>query len=229
MSTNTGAHGSALRGKLGLVLILVTASVAVQLLVTGGSVARFVLVLLQAATLVVAVMTAGARRGVVRFASLAAATAATAALVLWVVNGEITAGPAALVNGVLVAVAPGALAAGLVRDLRTERTVTVRTVAGVLAIYLLIGMFFSFLYGLVGAIESDALFAGVSHSTAADQLYFSFVTLSTVGYGDLAPAGDVSRALAVFEMLLGQIYLVTVVALIIGNLGRAPVGRGTTR
>jgi hypothetical protein len=52
----------------------------------------------------------------------------------------------------------------------------------------------------------------------------SFVTLCTVGYGDLVPRSDVTRTFAVAEMLLGQIYLVTVVALIVGNLRprRAP-------
>jgi hypothetical protein len=60
-----------------------------------------------------------------------------------------------------------------------------------------------------------------------DQLYFSYVTLSTVGYGDLSPAADLPRALAVLEMLAGQIYLVTVVALIVGHLGHRPAGART--
>jgi Ion channel len=227
MSPTPGAHGNALRGRLGhgILLALVIASVAVQLLVAGSSSARFAVVLLQAATLVVAVRSAGALATWVRLASLTASVAAVAALVLWIVHGEIPTGTAAVANGLLVAVAPGVIAAGLVRDLRNTRTVTVSTLAGVLAIYLLAGMFFSFLYGVIDAVDADALFAGVSHSTAAEQLYFSFVTLSTVGYGDFAPVGDLARALAVFEMLVGQIYLVTVVALIIGNLGRAPVAR----
>jgi voltage-gated potassium channel Kch len=53
-----------------------------------------------------------------------------------------------------------------------------------------------------------------------DFLYFSYVTLTTVGYGDLTAAGDLGRMLAVTEALLGQLYLVTVVALVIGNIGR---------
>jgi hypothetical protein len=51
-------------------------------------------------------------------------------------------------------------------------------------------------------------------------VYFSFVTMATVGYGDLLAQGGVGRALAVTEGILGQVYLVTAVAALVGNLGR---------
>jgi Ion channel len=89
------------------------------------------------------------------------------------------------------------------------------------AAYLLAGMLFSFVYVVIGAIDADALFAEVTTPTTADALYFSFVTLCTVGYGDLTPAGDLARIVAIGQMLLGQIYLVTVVSLIVANLGRS--------
>jgi hypothetical protein len=120
----------------------------------------------------------------------------------------------------LVAFAPGVIAAGLVRRIRRDGTVTPQTLSGVLAIYLLLGMLFSFVYGLIGAIDVDALFAGRHVTNPSDNLYFSFVTLSTVGYGDFTPAADITRTFAITEMLTGQIYLVTVVSLIIANLGR---------
>jgi voltage-gated potassium channel len=56
--------------------------------------------------------------------------------------------------------------------------------------------------------------------TRSDYMYFSFITLATVGYGDLTPQGGLGRALAVLEGLFGQIYLVTAVAALVGNLGR---------
>jgi Ion channel len=204
----------------GLVLTLVTASIGLQLLVTGSSGTRLLTVALQAATLVAAVWTAGAHRRIVRLAAAVATVMVFAAAVLWILHGSVPPATAGIVNGLLVAVAPAALAAGLLRALRTEGTVTLRTVAGVLAIYLLAGMFFSFIYSVIGAFDADAVFAGHAQSSAADNLYFSFVTLATVGYGDLTPAADLTRAFAVAEMLFGQIYLVTVVALIVSNLGR---------
>ena len=52
-----------------------------------------------------------------------------------------------------------------------------------------------------------------------DFLYFSTITLATVGYGDLVPALRLGRALAVLEGLMGQLYLVTVVALVVSHIG----------
>jgi ion channel len=54
----------------------------------------------------------------------------------------------------------------------------------------------------------------------ADFLYFSFATLTTTGYGDLVPGSNLARSLAILEALTGQIYLVTVVAVLVGNLMR---------
>jgi voltage-gated potassium channel Kch len=57
-------------------------------------------------------------------------------------------------------------------------------------------------------------------------VYFSYVTLATVGYGDYTPAGDLGRTLVVGEALLGQLYLVTVVALLVSRLARRPSADG---
>lgn len=203
----------------GLVLGLVIVSTAFQLVVSSADGPRFVVIALQAATLVAAVRTAGVQRIGVRLAAAAAAALAVAAsMVTWIARGEIPYGFAGVVSVLLVAVAPAVLAAGLVNDLRVQGQVELHTLTGVLAIYLLIGMFFAFTYGVVDAVDSSALFVDRQDSTPADRAYFSFVTLSTVGYGDLSPAAEGPRALAVAEMLIGQIYLVTIVALIVANL-----------
>jgi Ion channel len=206
--------------RYGLVLGLVVASTVFQLVVTSENGPRFVVIALQAATLVAAVRTARVRRVGVRLAAAVAALAVLASLGTWIATGEIPYSFAAVVGLLLVAVAPPVLAAGMVNELRATREVSLHTLAGVLAIYLLIGMFFAFTYGVIDAVDASALFAGRAGSTSAERLYFSFVTLSTVGYGDFAPGSDGSRALAVSEMLIGQIYLVTIVSLIVANLGR---------
>ena len=68
---------------------------------------------------------------------------------------------------------------------------------------------------------SEPFFVQTSHASTADYLYFSFVTITTVGYGDFTAAEGLGRALASLEALLGQVYLVTVVATIVGGINRA--------
>ena len=203
----------------GVVLLLVIASIAMQMSLPTTDGSRFATIVLQAATLVAAVRASSVRRGGTRLAALLAVAAVVASLLTWVIRGDIPPAPAAIVNGLLVAFAPLAIARSLLHDLREQHQVTVATLAGVLSIYLLAGMFFSFLYGVIGAVDPDSLFVQLHDSDREDQLYFSFVTLCTVGYGDLTPAGGLARAFAVAEMLIGQIYLVTIVSLIVSNLG----------
>ena len=208
------------RGRgLGLVLLLVLASACFQVAAPNAGWARFLTILLGAATLLAAVWAARATRLVARGAAGFAVVLAAAAAVYLVVAGSVPALLAAIVNGLLVAIAPTVIAAGILRDMRRDRAVTLPTLSGVLAIYLLAGMFFSFLFAFIQAIDDD-FFAQVSDADPSDFLYFSYVTLSTTGFGDLTPALDVVRMLTVAEALFGQIYLVTIVALIVANLGR---------
>jgi uncharacterized membrane protein len=111
-----------------------------------------------------------------------------------------------------------ALTPDILCNVREEGAVTLPTLSGVLSIYLLVGMFFSFLYAAIQAADDDGFFAQVSDPERSDFLYFSYITLSTTGYGDLTPAADLGRTVAVTEALFGQIYLVTIVALIVANL-----------
>jgi len=73
------------------------------------------------------------------------------------------------------------------------------------------------LRSLVRAISSRK--APMEH--ARFRLYFSFVTLATLGYGDYTPAGSLGRTLAIVEALFGQLYLVTVIAVLVSRMRRA--------
>ncbi len=118
----------------------------------------------------------------------------------------------------LVMITPPSVVVGIRRSLRTRNRVTIEAVFGVLCLYLLVGMFFAFLYGTIGRINGH-FFAETASVTTANCLYFSFTTLTTTGYGDLTAASNLGHTLSVSEALLGQIYLVTIVAVIVGNLG----------
>jgi hypothetical protein len=98
--------------------------------------------------------------------------------------------------------------------------VTLRAVAGALTIYLLIGLGFGFLVGLVAELGSGPYFAQGTNGNEAVWAYFSFTVLTTTGFGDYTPATHVGHAVAVIEMLAGQLYLVTVIGVLVGNFVR---------
>jgi Ion channel len=202
----------------GLVLLLVLASACFQVAAPETGWARLVTILLGAAILLAAVWAGHAQRLVARAAAAAAALVAIAAVVYFAVDGTVPVLLAAITSGLLVAFAPLVIAGAIVRDVRREGAVELPTLSGVLSIYLLVGMFFSFLYAAVQAAGDGGFFAQVADPERSDFLYFSYITQSTTGYGDLTPAADLGRMLAVAEALFGQIYLVTIVALIVANL-----------
>jgi hypothetical protein len=93
-----------------------------------------------------------------------------------------------------------------------HRRITHETVLGALCAYVLIGLLFAFLYLAVHEIRDDPFFAQPGEHVQSEFLYFSFVALTTLGFGDLSPAVGLPQALTVLEALAGQIFLVTLVA-----------------
>jgi Ion channel len=124
-----------------------------------------------------------------------------------------------LVIALLNAAIPLSLVTGLLRLVRS-RGVTVQAVAGALAIYLSVGLLFAAVIGFVARVDHAAYFAQGTDGSSSDRVYFSFTVLTTTGFGDFTAATSVGRALAVVEMLLGQIYLVTVIGILVGNMAR---------
>ncbi|HEY5882608.1 MAG TPA: potassium channel family protein [Nakamurella sp.] len=76
-------------------------------------------------------------------------------------------------------------------------------------------MFFAFAYRGIGILQPAPFFGAAGDGDTAQVLFFSFVTLTTTGYGDLVPAGNPGQTLAVVGAVLGQLFLVTAVAKII--------------
>ena len=107
----------------------------------------------------------------------------------------------------------------IVIGLRGERTVNVQTVFGAISIYLVIGLMFANLITIVSRETTSPYFAQGTDGTVSERTYFSFVTLATLGYGDLTPATSVGRLAAVFESILGSLYLVTAVSLVVSRVG----------
>ena len=97
---------------------------------------------------------------------------------------------------------------------------TLQAALGALTIYLLIGMCLACGYDAISAFASAPIYADGEVANHYNDVYFSFITMTTVGYGDFAPVNRVARMVAVLEALTGQLYLVTIVALIVSNVGR---------
>jgi hypothetical protein len=108
----------------------------------------------------------------------------------------------------------------IVRRVLQHRAVSMQTIFGALSAYLLIGFLFAALYAAVARLGSADFFAGGQPATASTLQYFSFVTMTTTGYGDFTPAGSAPRSLAVLEALVGQIFLVTLVARLVAMFGQ---------
>jgi hypothetical protein len=143
-----------------------------------------------------------------RHALTIAACVALAPVVLFVDSGSVV-GLAYLLPIALLVTAT--LPVTLSRVLH-HRRVTHETVLGALCTYVLAGLLFAFLYLAVDELWAGAFFAQAGAHRQSEYLYFSFVTLTTLGFGDLSPAVGLPQALVALEALLGQVFLVTLVA-----------------
>jgi hypothetical protein len=124
-----------------------------------------------------------------------------------------------LASTVLYLIAPVVV----VRHLIGRSVVDRETVLGVIAAYLLIGMFFAFVYRLIGVVDPDPFFGAGGEATPSQALFFSFTTYSTTGYGNLVPAKSLGQTMAVAEMIIGQLFLITAVGKVISVW--SPIGQ----
>jgi Ion channel len=215
--------------RFGVVLVLILVTITFTLAAPRGDVGRFIAVVLQAAVLVAAVVSSRAHRGVILLSVGAAlfGIAGTAAALFG--SGEFGNGSASLVALLYVGLTPPALISGLRKQFNEAGAVTMQTMFGVLCLYLLIGLLFGVAYATVNDVGSTPFFAQPGSHGRDEFLYFSYTTLTTVGYGDLTAATNLGRSLAITEALLGQLYLVSVVAVIISNLEAVRPGQRRNR
>jgi hypothetical protein len=195
----------------GSVLLLILFTYVFSVGVTEPWAASLV-VTVQIATVWVALRVAQARRGVRRAAGLFLLISALAAVVNLFAGGTVAGrGGISLVSALLYLLAPFSIA----RHLLLRRQVDRETVLGAVAIYLLIGMLFAFTYHLLNVVQPGPFFGASGEGAIPQDLFFSFTTLTTTGYGNLVPAGNPGQSLAVLEMVTGQLFLVTAVAKVV--------------
>lgn len=160
------------------------------------------------AAAVVALAGAEARLIVVRVAAGLAFAAVVLAALAAITTDDTLLGASGLITAALLLVAAGAI----LRTVVTETQVGFRTILGAISVYTILGLLFTFLYVGLDRIQSGPFFGTGVVVKGGDFLFFSFTTLTTTGYGNLVPAGQPGKMFAGLEMLMGQIFLVTLVA-----------------
>ncbi|MBV8987080.1 MAG: hypothetical protein JO372_00830 [Solirubrobacterales bacterium] len=203
------------RFRYGAVFLLVLALLVFELLAPDADWARAVGFALAAAALTAVVATSRARGAVRRQRALWVGVIALL-VVLAIATGVLSEGVTYVLSALLAISIPVALVGGLLRLVRASG-VTPQVVAGALAIYLLIGLLFASLIGFVSRVESGPYFRQASGVTSGVRVYYSFTVLTTTGFGDYTPITSLGHAIAVLEMLTGQLYLVTVIGILVGN------------
>lgn len=109
--------------------------------------------------------------------------------------------------------APVAIIAQQVR----RRGVDVEALLAAVSAYLMVGMFFTFVYNLMALLTHSPTFGPDVVDSLSRQLFFSFTTLTTVGYGNIVPAEPGMQGVAVAEAITGQLFLIVAVARIISG------------
>jgi hypothetical protein len=204
---------------------LVIALIAVAYVVTAamhGSTAQSTVVLVQLLTvwIVFGVSESHVAR---RIAGISIVVGASLTVIAWIagsVGGDRDVVRALfVVSALLYFVAP----AVIVRHIFRRSVVGGQTVLGAIAAYLLLGMMFSFAFLAISAIQVTPPFFGEQGpGTPSQYLFFSFVTLTTTGYGNVVPAANPGQTLAVLEAIVGQLFLVTAVAKVVTAWRRPP-------
>jgi ion channel len=196
-----------------LVLILLT---IITFAAAGGPSGQMLSVVLSGGTLLFVLHTAGAPRRVFHTGVVIVGVALVTTTVALLLGDTFGASTVGLVGLMLAIVAPLVI----LRRIVTSPTITFRLVLGALSIYLLLGLAYAYLFALVTTVSGSPFFVQTDDAGPSDFIYFSYSTLATIGYGDYTAASGLGRMLAVSEGLVGQLYLVSAVALLVGNIGR---------
>jgi hypothetical protein len=112
----------------------------------------------------------------------------------------------------------------IVRRVLAFGTVTLQSIYGAISAYLVLGFMFSAIFAAIYHLSGDHFFVAGEGASTQNFQYFSFTTLTTLGYGDFTAASSSGRSMAVLEALTGQIFLATLVARLVAAF-RTPADR----
>ena len=190
-------------------LVLLLANFFVIELVTDARWGAVASILLAVAALIVAISDPEAGKGLETWHWIVIGVCVALAPIVLLVTSSSVLGVAYLIPVGLLASAT--LPVTLSRIAHHSR-VTSETILGATCAYILFGLLFAFVYLALGELRDAPFFAQPGPHEESEYLYFSFVALTTLGFGDLSPAVGLPQALTVIEALLGSVFLVTLVA-----------------
>ena len=205
--------------RYGVCLLLILTSIIVQIAAPDSEQGHVLVVALYGLTLLAAMTAADSPPLSIRIARIVVLVLVLGSAGLTLGTPEIGEHATRISTLILVVIAPVVIVRGMIRHGIEEGIVTVQTMFGVLCLYLLLGLAFAASYNVIGNLSSGNFWEAGEESTS-NYLFFSFSTMTTTGYGNLIPSGGPGRSLATLESILGQVYLVTVVATIVANLGK---------
>lgn len=196
------------------VLIILSAVFVTQAALPDENWSRAVQIFLQAIALTLALRLGTLSRPVVNIGRVIVLLAVIASIVALFFDGG--RGVMLFINLVLVALAPIAI----LRAIRNHSQINWATVVGAISMFLCIGLFFACFHQIIYEFDDAAFAVANGDLQPATFQYFSFITLTTVGFGDVLAVSNFARTMTALEAIIGQIFLVTVVALVVGNIGR---------
>jgi len=202
-----GSRGPGLRGRYGLLLLLLIANYLLSAFSHAG-LAEPLQVALFAGVLLLALRSSPLDRRQVRLLDWATLIGTAAALAAALTHTDIGYGLADLWKGLILLLS----AVFIVRRVLARPTVTLQSIYGALSAYLIVGLMFAAFYSAMDHLSTTAFFANGQPAQPQTFQYFSFTTLTTLGYGDFVAANNGGRAVAVIEALAGQVFLATLVA-----------------
>jgi Ion channel len=192
----------------GLLLLLVLLTYVVTSLLDERGWEAVVICLATSATSIVALTSSHAKPRTVRAALWISALTVLLAAVAAITDTHLYLNISSAIQVLLLAVAMGAVLRRVVSNAGADS----RTILGAISVYTVFGLLFTFLYGFVARVQDSPFFEGHAGASGSDFIFFSYTTLTTTGFGDLVPGGQPGRMLAGLEMMIGQIFLVTLVA-----------------
>ncbi|HEX3733751.1 MAG TPA: ion channel [Solirubrobacterales bacterium] len=196
------------RDAFGLVFLLVLTTYVLTSLLSNRGWSAVVLTGATSATSIVALTSSHAPARLVRAALWLSALTILLAAIAAASGDRIWLNLASVIQIGLLTLAMAAV----LRRVVTTAEVGSRTILGAISVYTVLGILFTFVYGTIERIQDSPFFEGVAHPSGSDFLFFSYTTLTTTGYGDLVPGGQPGRMVAGLEMMIGQVFLVTLVA-----------------